>query len=347
MLVEFGNAAPIDSRGARIDLGSPTVTYVHIPDTYTFESGIDVRDFLVHLADHPSVTHLPGHEDALAIADLSGGLWATHSAIDPTWVWSDNPVFESFLAEFYKLATPGKPSDVEDTHFTRFGPPGVGPWANPVEANITLAGRDIWARALGGGSVGAAGTATATSSTSLTNSGATWTTNQWQGMRVVSGGVWGNISSNTGTVLTVDRWYTPSNPGGSAGSTPGSTSAYVVIDGSAPGWFMGISADVTALSNPSTNTSLPGEITTTGGGLVRKICTYAHTAAANTYSLTSVFTANGSDVLPVTIGSIGVFTSMKPADTSSTMLLNTLLSLTATLSSVGDNLTMTDIVSGS
>ena len=213
MLVEFGNAAPIDSRGARIDLGSPTVTYVHIPDTYTFESGIDVRDFLVHLADHPSVTHLPGHEAALAIADLSGGLWATHSAIDPTWVWSDNPVFESFLAEFYKLATPGKPSDVEDTHFTRFGPPGVGPWANPVEANITLAGRDIWARALGGGSVGAAGTATATSSTSLTNSGATWTTNQWQGMRVVSGGVWGNISSNTGTVLTVDRWYTPSNAG--------------------------------------------------------------------------------------------------------------------------------------
>ena len=88
------------------------------------------------------------------------------------------------------------------------------------------------------------------------------------------------------------------------------------------------------------DTTLTGEITTGGGGLIRKAGTYAHTTSAASYTLTTVFTANGSDSLPVTIAKRGVF----DAASSGNLVFTTLLSSTATLSASGDQLTITDTV---
>lgn len=204
-------------------------------------------------------------------------------------------------------------------------------------------GRDMVSQNMLGGAVGYGGTATATGATSMTDSGAAWGSNVWAGYRVVCGSVWANVISNTGTVLTVDRWYVGATPGGAAASTPGSTATYLITDGGAPAWFMGLTANAT--SPAASDTSLTAEITTASGGLVRKIAALAHSAGATTSTLTAVFTANGSDSLPVTIAKIGIFRSMVVADTTKTMLFETLLSSTATLSASGDALTATDTIS--
>lgn len=88
------------------------------------------------------------------------------------------------------------------------------------------------------------------------------------------------------------------------------------------------------------DTTLTGEITTAGGGLIRKAGTYAHTASAASYTITTVFTANGTDVLPVTIGKRGIF----DAASAGNMVFETLVSPTATLSASGDQLTLTDTI---
>ena len=104
-------------------------------------------------------------------------------------------------------------------------------------------------------------------------------------------------------------------------------------------------ANYIALTANSTNpaagdTSLTGEITTAGGGLVRAQATYAHTTGAATATLTKTFTANGSDSLPVTVAKIGVFN----ASSAGTMAYETLLSPAATLSASGDSVTITDTI---
>ncbi len=88
------------------------------------------------------------------------------------------------------------------------------------------------------------------------------------------------------------------------------------------------------------DTTLTGEITTAGGGLIRAAGAYAHTAGTNTYTVTNTFTANGSDALPATTAKIGVFT----ATSGGTLVFETLLSATATLSASGDQLTVTQTV---
>ncbi len=104
-------------------------------------------------------------------------------------------------------------------------------------------------------------------------------------------------------------------------------------------------ADYIALTASSTSpsasdTTLSGEITTSGGGLVRAQATYAHTSGQATYTLTKTFTANGSDSLPVTVAKIGVFN----ASSSGTLVYETLLGATATLSASGDALAITETV---
>lgn len=103
--------------------------------------------------------------------------------------------------------------------------------------------------------------------------------------------------------------------------------------------FVGLTANVTAPS--ATDTTLTAEITTAGGGLIRKAGTYAHTTGAASYTITTVFTANGSDALPVTIGKRGIFDAL----TSGNLVFETLVSPTATLSASGDALTLTDTIS--
>jgi hypothetical protein len=147
----------------------------------------------------------------------------------------------------------------------------------------------------------ATGNATATSSTSLTNSGASFpTSGQALAGSIVCAGpnssgtgavVWGVIVSNTGTVLTIDQWYNPAT--GAAGSTPNATASYQIIPGQAPAYYLAVSA--TSFSPATSDTTLNGELTS--NGFTRALGTYAHTAAATTYTLTHTWTATGTETI--------------------------------------------------
>lgn len=370
MQIELGNAQPLLPDGETTD--HPHVTYwavAHGPENFpdghhgyvqdqsSTLQGQDLRD---HFSDavlfgDPRVSHLPGHEPVIAIISPVG-VWKSHAqpGTKPTWVWSDDPETERLISEYYDCPR-GRPDGVEDTHHTNAGPPGVVPGAIlDLQANITQDGRDMQARMFGGaGKFDSGVSTTAPTATTYTLDGksAPGSTTSYTGQRIIAGSsavgcVWGNVISNTNAappVLTVDRWYNSATPGGAAATTP-VAGPWITLDGVAPAWFMGLSASTTALATPSTNTSLPGEITTAGGGLIRQQYTFAHTAGTATTTLTSVATANGSDSLPVTIGSEGTFNSMVVGDTTKTMFFNILVSPTATLSASGDQLTTTKTI---
>lgn len=106
--------------------------------------------------------------------------------------------------------------------------------------------------------------------------------------------------------------------------------------------YMALANSATATTPAASDTTLTGEITTAGGGLIRKQATYAHTAGTNTTTLTATFTANGSDSLAVTVSQIGIFN----ASSSGTMALKTALSSNATLTTSGDNVSVTETITG-
>lgn len=216
----------------------------------------------------------------------------------------------------------------------------------------TNAGRDAQAIQMGGGtnapSAGRTSVGTPTATT-LPDSGASFpTTTDTLAYRTVIAGsgstaVEGVIISNTSTTLTVYRWRTPATPSGANATTPGVNAAYVITSSVAPWSFMGLSANASPAAG---DTALTAEIVTSGGGLIRKVCPYAHTTSATTYTLTPVFTANGSDSLPVTIASIGVFQDVPSTPTAAAgqPLFTTSLNATATLTANGDQLTVTETV---
>lgn len=102
--------------------------------------------------------------------------------------------------------------------------------------------------------------------------------------------------------------------------------------------YIAVTANATAPS--ASDTTLTAEITTAGGGLLRAQATYAHTNGTATYTLTKTFTGNGSDSYPVTLAKIGVFN----ASSAGSLVWETLLSATATLSASGDALAVTETV---
>lgn len=145
------------------------------------------------------------------------------------------------------------------------------------------------------------GAATASSATSLTNSGASFpTSGQGLSGRIVAVGpnssgtgstVFGVIMSNTGTVLTVDQWY---NPGTLAvGTTPNATGTYQVLPGQFPAPYLAVTSD--SGSPAASDTTLASELST--NGFTRQLGTYSHTAAASTYSLATTFTATGTQTI--------------------------------------------------
>lgn len=205
---------------------------------------------------------------------------------------------------------------------------------------IQESGRNLWAQALGS-VASATGTSTAVSATTLTKTSAAWTVNQWAGQDVITGGVIGTILSNTSEVLTIARWETPGSRGGAVASTP-STGIFVIESGNCPAAWMALTANNTAPTVGGSSTTLAGEITTSEGGLVRALSTWAHTSGTNTYTLTNTFTANSHDSLPVSIAKIGILN----AQNGGRLLFETLLSAVATLSSAGDNVAITETVTG-
>jgi hypothetical protein len=98
--------------------------------------------------------------------------------------------------------------------------------------------------------------------------------------------------------------------------------------------FMALTANAAAAS--ASDTTLTGEITTAGGGLIRKGATYAHTGGTSSFTLTATFTANGSDSLPVTVNKLALFN----ASSSGTMAFEIVVTA-ATFSASGDACTYT------
>lgn len=198
-------------------------------------------------------------------------------------------------------------------------------WRSPYRHNLTTDTatgytnrRDWQAKAMGGGLVSgwgatATGAATATTATSLTNAGAAFpTANQGLAGAIVACGpnsagtgavVFGVILSNTSTVLTVDRWYSVTNLG--AGATPNATATYQILPGQFPAMWLAVTSDAVAPS--SADTTLASEATTSG--FARALATWAHTAAATTYTLTVTFTATGT----LTVNKEAVFGSATAA----------------------------------
>lgn len=219
-------------------------------------------------------------------------------------------------------------------------------------------GRDAVARAIGGDATGFAGTATSTTATSLTNTGASFPASSGTpalgglvGHVVVAGSVYGTIISNTATVLTIDQWHDPTAPE-TVGSTPTGTSPYVVLPGGFPCFYMGISVATRAFNAAdqvlTNDGSTVSELWFSGGGLRRRLASWAHTNGTATYTVSNTFTANGSDTLPQTIAKIGLFQHFVNAavttSNSGILLFQTLLSATATLSASGDAVAITDTV---
>lgn len=181
-----------------------------------------------------------------------------------------------------------------------------GEWRHNLTTD-TAAGytnrRDWQSKAMGMGPSAtfatATGAATASSATSLTNSGAAFTTAGqglagqivvcWISTTVM---VYGIIVANTATVLTVDQWYSATSTTGAAGTTPASTAPYIVLPGQGSASWMAVTGGTTPTS---ASTTLNAEITTVD--LARAVGTYAHTAAATTYTLVHLWTATTTDTI--------------------------------------------------
>lgn len=198
-------------------------------------------------------------------------------------------------------------------------------------------GRDLVAAALGAAGVNnGANVATATSATSLTDTGEAWTTDQFKGWTVVAEEstntpVFGNIGSNSATVLTIDAWK---NADDSAGTTPGSTANYMILPTCRPR-YMALTENASAAS--AANTALTGEITT--GGCARALCTYAHTNDAATFTLQKAFSVTAS--FPA-IHRMGLLTA-STSTAGGIMVFESVLNADANVVS-GDTLTVTDTV---
>jgi hypothetical protein len=202
---------------------------------------------------------------------------------------------------------------------------------------LTNTGRDLWAAAFGNAPA-TSGVSTATSSTSMTDSGAAWTTNQYAGWQVVmpvtgltTQPAYGNVGSNTSTVLTIDQWWTAAD---GVQSTPASGNAYAVYADCIPR-FMALTTNTSAPN--AGDTTLTGEITT--GGCARAKSTYAHTGGTATYTMQVVFSVTSSFT---NIHKMALFSAAN-LTAAGIMALEAVLNLDATVGN-GDTLTVTDTI---
>ncbi len=169
---------------------------------------------------------------------------------------------------------------------------------------LTTVGRDLLSAGLGN-FAGKEGAMTAATATSATPAGGGMTVDAYKGHRVwaaaaliTSPSSYGNIGSNSATVLTIDQWWTAAD---GVATTPAATNGYH-IQPSVLARFMGVTADVSAASAAST--VLTGEITI--NGLTRALAAYAHTGGTATYTLTKTFSVTGG---PQTVHRGGLFTA--------------------------------------
>lgn len=202
---------------------------------------------------------------------------------------------------------------------------------------LTNTGRDLWAAGFGHSTM-KDGALTASSATSATPSGGGLTTDQYKGWRVfcpvtglTTAPVYGNIGSNSTTVLTVDQWWKADD---TVGTTPAATNGYSIIPTCTPR-FMGLTTDSGAAA--AADATLTSEITT--GGCARTKATYAHTGGTATYTMQVVFSVTATFTA---IHKMGLF-SAKDTTAAGIMVFETVLNQDATVGN-GDTLTVTDTI---
>lgn len=118
MQVFMGNRSPLN-----VNHSEPAVYTWSGPEDYTHvaKGRPNGKDAGVQVLTS-AVPRLPDHECFVSVVTD----WPNHSPQPPAWVASDNDDLAQMLAEFYGCPV-GIPDDVEDTHHTFSGPPGVGP----------------------------------------------------------------------------------------------------------------------------------------------------------------------------------------------------------------------------
>ena len=350
---------------------------------------LTVDQFKTHVVDaisyNQGVTRLPDHEALLAV----WAAWPQRGRGRPAWVnvkevdgvtpEGSAADLQAFLSEYYEVPTLEeyyKTDDPEEAHIkkeleywtTRGGAPGEAPGGAqlpPAVATYMQDGRINNNFNDGGDSLTALGqlygVGTGSSSTQITGESgltASGLVNHRVYVYTTSGNVfvYGNVTANTTTTITVDQWYVPATPGGSVGANPGTPWAYAVVDGGlVSSWFAALATGGNAPVNTDHTLATNGntEYPTAAGGLYRKICPTATdvSTSARTVTLVPVWTANGSDTgLPRTFTVVGFFASIVPGygGAGGPMKFETTLSPTsAVISASGDQLTVTETITGS
>lgn len=122
MRVQLGNATP---HAHLVDHEDPCV-YTWDDNgcglTHVAEGRPNGKDALIHVLTN-DITHLPDNAAFVSIVRD----FQSHSPTSPTFANSEDcPDLALMLSEAYGCPV-GLPDDVEDTHHTTSGPPGVGP----------------------------------------------------------------------------------------------------------------------------------------------------------------------------------------------------------------------------
>lgn len=211
---------------------------------------------------------------------------------------------------------------------------------------LTNIGRDVWSSWLGAFIPTAQNNpATATSSTSLTGTGTTWTASNLATpqlgcasfrvyvpiINITTAPVYGNVVSNSTSVLTVDQWWTAAD---GVGTTPVSTNNFIIAPGGIGSVrFMALTTDSGAAS--ASDTVLATE--NNANGVSRALATYAHTQGASTLTLQKAWSPSGTITA---LHKMGLFCDSKAAG-AGPMVFETVLNVDATVAN-GDTLTVTD-----
>lgn len=203
---------------------------------------------------------------------------------------------------------------------------------------LTNAGRDLWAAAFGHATM-KGGAMTAATATSATPSGGGMTTDQYKGWTIYASETaltteptYGNVGSNSATVVTIDQWWNAAD--GAAATTPTATNGYSIQATCNPR-FMGLTTDSGAAN--AADTVLATEITTSG--CTRTKATYAHTAGTATYTMQVIFAVTGT---LTNIHKMGLFTAANTT-AAGVLVFETVLNADATVGN-GDTLTVTDTI---